>query len=195
MHAAMRWIAKGLLVAVAALAGAHSDDHDEVSAADAGTLVAQEAAPVVDGAVAEGEYGVSLPYDGITIGLALVGETLHVAAAAATTGWVGVGFGSDRMDGARILFSFVDGDGQVFFAEQEGSGHKHHDVPDTVTTAHAVGEADGVTTLEAALPAAFVRETADDDGTFPMIMAYGRRDSVRVVHRFFKSIELTFGGS
>jgi hypothetical protein len=56
-----------------------------------------------------------------------------------------------------------------------------------------VGEVDGTTTLEAALPAAFVRDTADEAGAFPMIMAYGRRDSVRVVHRFFKSIELTFG--
>ncbi len=173
---------------------AHTEDDGSAEAAeDAGALVAQEEAPVVDGAVAEGEYGLSLQYDGITIGLALVGDTLHVAAAANTTGWVGVGFGSDRMDGARILFSYVEADGQVFFAEQEGSDHKHHDVADTVATAHAVGEADGVTTLEAALPAAFVRESADEAGTFPMIMAYGRRDSVRVVHRFFKSIELTFG--
>ena len=183
-----------VLAAVAAAAMAHTEGHGSaVAAGDAGALVAQEEAPVVDGAVAAGEYGVSLQYDGITIGLALVGDTLHVAAAATTTGWVGVGFGSNKMDGARILFSFVDADGQVFFAEQEGSGHKHNDVTDTVTTAHAVAEADGVTTLEAALPAAFVRASADESGTFPMIMAYGRRDSVRVVHRFFKSIELTFG--
>lgn len=186
-------MAAWLLAAVAASASAYADDRGNVSAEDAGALVAQEEAPVVDGTVEEGEYGVGLQYDGIAIGLALVGDTLHVAAAAATTGWVGVGFGSDRMDGARILFGFVDIEGQVFFAEQEGSGHKHHDVTDTVTSAHAVGEADGTTTLEAALPAAFVRDTADESGTFPMIMAYGRRDSVRVVHRFFKSIELIFG--
>lgn len=193
MTDAMRWMAVCVLAALAAAAMAHTEDGSAEAAEDAGALVAQEAAPVVDGAVEEGEYGVSLQYDGITIGLALVGDTLHVAAAASTTGWVGVGFGSNKMDGARILFSFVDADGQVFFAEQEGSGHKHHDVTDTVATAHAVGETDGVTTLEAALPAALVRETADDGGTFPMIMAYGRRDSVRVVHRFFKSIEVTFG--
>ena len=190
----MRWIAVCVLAAVAAAAMAHTEEDGSAEAAeDAGALVAQDEAPVVDGAVAEGEYGLSMQYDGMTIGLALVGDTLYVAAAATTTGWVGVGFASDRMDGARILFSFVDAEGQVFFAEQEGSDHKHHDVTDTVATAHAVGEADGVTTLEAALPAAFVRDTADEAGTFPMIMAYGRRDSVRVVHRFFKSIELTFG--
>lgn len=190
----MRWVAVWVLAAVAATAMAHTAEHGDAAAVeDAGTLVAQAEAPVVDGAVADGEYGVSLQYDGITIGLALVGDVLHVAAAATTTGWVGVGFGSDKMDGARILFSFVDADGQVFFAEQEGREHKHYDVPDTVATAHAVAEADGVTTLEAALPEAFVRASADAAGTFPMIMAYGRADSVRVKHRFFKSIELTFG--
>ena len=182
------------MAAVAMMAGAHTEEHG-AAADEAGAVVAQEEAPVVDGVFAEGEYGTSLQYDGITIGLALVGDALHVAAAATTTGWVGVGFGSDKMDGARILFSFVDAEGQVFFAEQEGSGHKHHDVTGTVATAHAVAEADGITTLEAALPAAFVRDTADEDGTFPMILAYGRRDSVRTVHRFFESIELTFGGS
>ena len=191
----MSWMALCLLAAVAAVAGAHTEEHSEGSAAeDAGVLQAQQGvSPVVDGIVAEGEYGLNLQYDGITIGLALVGDTLHVAAAAATSGWVGVGFGSDRMDGARILFSFVDADGQVFFAEQEGRDHTHQDVSDTMVSAHAVAEVDGTTTLEAALPAAFVRDSADEEGVFPMIMAYGRRDSVRVVHRFFKSIELTFG--
>ena len=194
MHEAMRWIAVVLMAAVAAVAAAHTEEHgDAAEAEDAGALVAQEAAPVVDGAVAEGEYGVSLQYDGMTIGLALVGDTLHAAAVAATTGWVAVGFGSDVMDGARILFSYVEVDGTVFFAEQEGKGHRHHDVTDTVATAHAVSEADGATTLEVALPAAFVRDSADETGIFPMIMAYGNRDSVRPVHRFFKSIELTLG--
>ena len=183
-----------VLAAVAAATMAQTEENGGAAAAeDAGAVVVQEAAPAVDGIVAEGEYGLNLQYDGITIGLALVGDTLHVAAAAATSGWVGVGFGSDRMDGARILFSFVDADGQVFFAEQEGRDHTHRDVTDTMVSAHAVAEVDGTTTLEAALPAAFVRDSADEKGVFPMIMAYGRRDSVRVVHRFFKSIELTFG--
>ncbi len=192
-HGAMRWIAVSLLAGLAWAAGAHDDDHGGAASEDAGVLVAQEAAPVVDGAVTEGEYGVSLQYDGIVISLALVGDTLHAAAVAATTGWVAVGFGSDVMDGARILFSYVEADGTVFFAEQEGKGHRHHDVADTVATAHAVSEADGATTLEVALPAAFVRDSAGETGMFPMIMAYGNRDSVRPVHRFFKSIELTLG--
>ncbi|MDE0223415.1 MAG: hypothetical protein OXJ90_29405 [Spirochaetaceae bacterium] len=189
----MRWMAVLLLAGLAWAAGAHDDDHGGAAAEDAGVMVAQEAAPVVDGAVAEDEYGVSLQYDGMTIGLALVGDTLYVAAVATTTGWVAVGFGSDVMDGARILFSYVEADGTVFFAEQEGKGHKHHDVADTVATAHAVSEADGATTLEVALPASFIRDSAGETGIFPMIMAYGNRDSVRPVHRFFKSIELTLG--
>ena len=150
----MRWMAVWVLAAAAVIA--HTEEHGSAEAAeDAGALVAQEEAPVVDGIVTEGEYGLSLQYDGITIGLALVGDTLHVAAVAMTSGWVGVGFGSDMMDGARILFSFVDADGQVFFAEQEGRDHTHQDVSDTLASAHAVGEVDGTTTLEAALPAAF----------------------------------------
>ena len=193
MHGAMRWMAGLVLAVVATAAVAQTEPQGGGAAGDAGVVVVQEEAPVVDGTVAEGEYALSLQYDGITIGLALVGDTLHVAAVAMTSGWVGVGFGSDMMDGARILFSFVDADGQVFFAEQEGRDHTHQDVSDTVASAHAVGEVDGTTTLEAALPADFVRESADEAGVFPMIMAYGRRDSVRVVHRFFKSIELTFG--
>ena len=123
----MRWMAVSLLAALAWAAGAHDDDNGGAAAEDAGVPVAQEAGPVVDGAVAEGEYGVSLQYDGIVISLALVGDTLHAAAVAATTGWVAVGFGSDVMDGARILFSYVEADGTVFFAEQEGKGHRHHD--------------------------------------------------------------------
>lgn len=200
MHRAMRWKAirwksvrwkvAWLLAAAAAVANGHAPDGDGRSE---GVVTAQEAAPVVDGIVSEGEYGLALRYDGVVIGMAIAGDTLYVAAAASTAGWVGVGFGSDVMDGARILFSFVDGDGTVFFAEQEGSGHRHRDVNDAVATAHAVREHDGTTTLEAALPAAFVRATAGDGGVFPMILAYGRRDSVRTVHRFFKSIELTLG--
>lgn len=192
MHRAMRWKVAWLLAAVAAVAAGQAPDRGGRSA---GVVTAQEAAPVVDGIFSEGEYRLDLRYDGIAIGVALAGDTLYVAAAASTAGWVGVGFGSDVMDGARILFSFVDRDGAVFFAEQEGSGHRHRDVSDAVpvASAHAVRERDGTTTLEAALPAAFVRETAGDDGAFPMILAYGRRDSVRTVHRFFKSIELTFG--
>ena len=179
----MRWITVTLLAIAAAVAGAQSPS----------AVVAQEMAPAVDGVVATDEYGLNLQYDNITVSLALVGDTLHVGAVAITSGWVGVGFGSDMMDGARILFSFVEADGQVFFAEQAGTAHKHEDVSDSLVTAHAVREQGGTTTLEAALPAAFVRDTVNARGAFPMIFAYGRRDSVRVVHRFFKSIELTFG--
>lgn len=157
------------------------------------SVVVQKDAPSVDGIVAVDEYRLNLSYDNITISLALVGSTLHVGAVAVTSGWVGVGFGSDIMDGARILFSFVEEDGNVFFAEQAGRDHNHQDVSDTLVSAHAVREQGGITTLEAALPAAFVRGTANASGTFPMIFAYGRRDSVRTVHRFFKSIKLRFG--
>ena len=191
----MRWIALWVLATITVAASAQTGEHSSRGEAGkgVGVVMTQEEAPVVDGSVAEGEYGLSLSYDGITIGLALVGDTLHVAASAATTGWVGVGFGSDKMDGARIFFSFVDAEGNVFFAEQEGTGHKHRDVVGTVATAYAVDEVEGTTTLEATVPAAFVRGTSYEDGVFPMIVAYGRRDSVRVMHRFFKSIELIFG--
>ena len=191
----MRWMAIWTLTVVAVTAGAQMDTQS-LGAADKveASMVAQEEAPLIDGSVRGGEYGVNLHYDGIVIGLALVRDTVYVSAAAETTGWVAVGFGSDKMDGARILFSFVDGKGRARFTEQEGSGHKHRDVSNTVATAHAVAESDGITTLEAALPVAFIRGTVDESGLFPMIMAYGMRDSMRVIHRFFNSIELVFGG-
>lgn len=162
-------------------------------AQSSGTVIAQEALPSIDGRVATNEYGLNLHYDNITINLALVNDTLYVAATATTLGWVAVGFGSKIMDGARILFSFVDGDGKVYFAEQIGRDHTHDDASDSVTITHAVREDKATTTLEAALPLSFVLKTVNYGNTFPMIFAYGRRDSVRTVHRFFKSIELSFG--
>ena len=157
-----------------------------------GAVVRQEGTPLIDGTVSIGEYGLNLQYDNIAVHLAIVADTLYVGADARTTGWVAVGFGSSLMDGAHILFSFVKRDGQVFFAEQVGHEHSHDDVSETLVIAHAVTEKGGVTTLEAALPAAFVLDSVNDRGTFPMIFAYSRRDSVRTVHRFYKSIELSF---
>ena len=179
----MRRIVVTLLTIVGTVAFAQSS----------GTVIPQEEVPSIDGKVATSEYGLNLPYDSISVHLALVDDTLYVAAKATTIGWVAVGFGSKIMDGARILFSFVDGDGQVFFSEQVGRDHTHNDASDSVVITHAVSEHDGTTTLEAALPVSFVRNTVNARNTFPMIFAHGRRDSVRTVHRFFKSIELAFG--
>ena len=157
-----------------------------------GVVAPQESAPLIDGTVSNGEYGLSLQYDNIAVHLTIVADILYVGVDARTSGWVAVGFGSPLMDGAHILFGFVKRNGEVFFAEQIGHEHRHDDVSETLVITHAVTEQDGVTTLEASLPAAFVRGSVNDRGTFPMIFAYSRRDSVRTVHRFYKSIELNF---
>ena len=116
------------------------------------------AEPTVDGRVAPGEYTRSIP---VVDGAATVsyqfdaGGGLSVAVSAATTGWVGIGLGSEVMDGAHIFMGFIK-DGAPVFSEQVGQGHSHHESSAKFADASAVTQSGGTTTIEFHIPAAKV---------------------------------------
>ena len=118
----------------------------------AGCAAAQ---PKVDGRVTPGEYKRSIP---VIDGAATVfyqfdaDGGLSVAVSAATTGWVGIGLGTEVMDGAHIFMGFVR-NGAPVFSEQVGQGHSHHESSEKLADASAVSQSGGTTTIEFHIPA------------------------------------------
>ena len=163
----------------------------------AGWLLAQSAslgkttaAPKIDGALSAKEYSCTLQQSSIQVGLSWVEDTLYVAVAGQTTGWVAVGLGSPRMDGAVLYLGFVaDGKGQM--KVQQGTGHRHADTNSDAPTQFALKEANGQTTLELALKAdGFI---AASQNKLDVILAYGNADSFTSMHRarFTTTVDIT----
>jgi len=120
-----------------------------LAASDLGAL------PTVDGKVEPGEYAhqVSVINDTATVSWSSDGGGgLFLAVAAPTTGWVGLGLGSQVMDGAWIFMGFVK-DGTAVFSEQRGNGHTHRPVEANRADHWAVAQAGGWTVVEFHLPA------------------------------------------
>jgi hypothetical protein len=143
------------------------------------------AAPVVDGIVAPGEYAFTKDFGPLAFSVSRTADTLFLAIVGKTTGWVAVGMGSQRMDGATIFIGFVDKDGKVQLKPQAGQGHSHSDTTPAVAetvTASAMKESGGVTTLEIALKsAAYVAKGQD---SLSVILAVGPDDSFSPRHTF-----------
>jgi hypothetical protein len=150
------------------------------------TLAVGTAKPEVDGVVKAGEYAVQKDYGSMQISLSRTADTLFVAAVGGTTGWIAVGLGSVKMEGATIFMGFVGEDGKVQFKPQAGSGHKHSDVSDKAVAdsviSYAIKESKGKTTLEVAVKA----ETYIQDGqkSLDLIFAIGPAKSFSPYHIF-----------
>jgi hypothetical protein len=116
---------------------------------------------VVDGMVNPSEYSFSQDFGELSLYANRTADALYLGLVGNTTGWVSVGLGSLKMDGATIFIGFVGSDGKVQFKAQAGSGHSHKDVDgDVVATivSYAMKQAGGKTTLEIALkPAAYIK--------------------------------------
>ena len=134
--------------------------------------------PVIDGVVKAGEYGFTQQFDSLTLYANRTKDLLSFAIVGDTTGWVSVGLGSLKMDGATIFIGFVGADGKVQFKTQVGTGHRHTDAPKSVegsVTAYAMKEADGKTTLEFSVtPAAYIKS---GQATLDVIYAVGEDKS------------------
>ncbi len=116
---------------------------------------------VVDGVVNPGEYSFTQNFDELSLFVNRTADALYLAVVGNTTGWVSVGLGSMKMDGATIFMGFVGSDGKVQFKPQVGSGHSHKDagsdVSDTIISS-ALKTSGGKTTMEIALrPAAYIK--------------------------------------
>lgn len=145
-------------------------------------------APKADGVVADGEYSFTEAYKDMTLHLSLSsdGKVLYVALAAPTSGWVAVGLGSLKMDGAFMVLGY-DKAGKAEVSEETGKGRRHSPNSDRRLSSQAVREADGKTTLEFSLPASSHAAGA----SLRMILAYGRRDDFTSFHAQYAPAEIS----
>ncbi len=143
--------------------------------------------PVADGIIAKGEYARTVSGAGMNLSLSLSsdGKTLHVALEAPTTGWVAVGLGSLRMDGAFMVLAF-DASGTMTISEQTGTGNRHKPNEVNKLSAGFVKETGSNTTLEFSLPVAEYLK----DASLRMIMAFGQKDNLNSLHSAYAPIDL-----
>jgi hypothetical protein len=102
---------------------------------------------------------------------------LYLAVSAPTTGWVGLGLGSQVMDGALIYMGYVD-NGKPVFSEQKGRGHSHAPVAQTKADQSAVASKDGRTVIEFHLPASAL----PPGSSIPFITAYAGSPDLTTFH-------------
>ncbi len=134
--------------------------------------------PAVDGTVQGSEYKYVQSKDGMNLGATLSadGKTLFLSISAKTSGWVSVGTGSSKMDGAFMVIAYVAG-GTPNFLYQLGKGHGHSATSPAGVTAKVVETSAG-TTLEVSLPASQYVKSGEAD----ILVAYGKADEVRGRH-------------
>lgn len=148
-------------------------------------------ASVADGVVNPGEYSFSQDFAQMTLYVNRTADSLDIAVVGKTTGWVGVGLNSLRMDGSTIFMGYVGSDGKPQFQVQAGEGHGHRDAATSVAatvTAWALKESGGVTTLEVKLkPADYMKA---GDKALKVIYAEGSDKSFRPRHYFRGSVSV-----
>jgi hypothetical protein len=160
-----------------------------VSFGQAGGLAVTTSASVVDGVVKAGEYSFSQDFGQMAVYANRTAGALYVAVVGKTTGWVGLGLGSMRMDGSTIFMGFVGTDGKPQFKVQTGAGHQHKDAASAVAesvVAWSIKEADGKTTLEVQLkPDAYIKA---GDASLSVIYAQAGEKSFQPRHMFRGSV-------
>jgi DOMON domain len=135
--------------------------------------------PTLDGVVGAKEYSLQVPVGKITLSASRTADTVYLAVSAPTTGWVAVGFGSERMDGADMFLGYV-ADGKPSFSQQLGSGHSHGQLAKPLELRNALGEVSGTTTMEIAFKVADVIPAAQQE--LAVLVAYGANDSFSGYH-------------
>ena len=133
----------------------------------------------VDGLISEKEYALTVLLDKMTLLVTRTADTLHLGLSAQTKGWVALGFGSDRMDGARFFIGTVS-DGTVSLSQQFGSGHSHKEVSDNLAIDYAIVEGSGRTTLEIALKTSDVISVGQTELT--ILASFGSTDKITAYH-------------
>jgi hypothetical protein len=148
---------------------------------------------VVDGVVNAGEYSFTQDFGQLSLSVNRTADALYLAVVGSTTGWVSVGLGSLKMDGATMFMGFVGANGKVQFKPVLGSGHSHKDAGGDVSgtiISSAVKESGGKTTLEIAVrPAAYIKS---GQSTLQIIFAEGTEKSFIPHHMFRGAISLPF---
>jgi hypothetical protein len=165
----------------------------------AGAAAAQDAPPVLvlstgrvdtDGVVSPGEYTLSVTLPRAVVSLKWSEQTLCVGVTAPTAGWVALGLGSRKMDGALIVMGYRKGD-LAQLKIQEGAGHGHRDTPSDAMLSYAVGEKGVSTTVEVVLKAPSVITAGQT--RLDMILAFGATDSFAGLHRWRAPLSVSLG--
>jgi hypothetical protein len=133
----------------------------------------------VDGLISDKEYALTVPLEKMTVVVTRTVDTLHLGLSAQTKGWVALGFGSDRMDGARLFIGNVT-DGTASLSQQLGSGHSHKEISDNLAIDYAIVEGSGRTTLEIALKTSDVISVGQTELT--ILASFGSTDKITAYH-------------
>lgn len=137
--------------------------------------------PAVDGVTGTSEYAVGAEVGKMKLWLSRTSDTVYASFSGQTTGWVAVGFGSLKMDGALMFIAYTTADGKAQLKIQKGKGRTHGDVESDALIQFAVKEEGGVTTLELALKAASLIGKGATE--LPVVFAIGGADSFTSPHR------------
>jgi hypothetical protein len=159
--------------------------------AQSGSLAVSTKRTVVDGVVNPAEYSYNQEFGPLTLSANRTAETLYLAVAGKTDGWVAVGLGSLKMNGSTIFMGFVGNNGKAQFKVQAGNGHSHRDAPagETATVvSYALKETGGVTTMEIALKSsAYIKS---GQSALELIFAVGEDKSFVPYHSYRNSLSL-----
>jgi len=153
--------------------------------------VAVFADPTVDGQVTPKEYSHSLNLLGGKLSLSYQkgpdGE-LYLAVQSQAKGYVGVGIGSQKMNGATIFLGVRGPNGDLSYSEETGDGHHHKASANPIADQHAIGDHDGWLTVEVRVPA----DKVVLDGTkLGYIVAYSDSTDPTSWHGFFNKADGT----
>jgi hypothetical protein len=147
--------------------------------ASAQTLSLTPSSVNIDGLISDKEYALTVPLEKMTVYVRRTADTLFLGLSAQTKGWVALGFGSERMDGARLFIGTVI-DGTASLSQQLGKGHGHREISDNLTIDYAIVEDSGRTTLEIALKTADAIAVGQTE--LQVLAAFGSSDQITAYH-------------
>jgi hypothetical protein len=157
-------------------------------AAFAQSLAVTTNATVIDGVVHPEEYSFTKASGPLTLFANRTADTLTLALTGKTSGWVALGLGSLKMNGATIFMGFVGNDGKVQFKPQLGSGHSHADGTAAVISYAIKAEGD-TTTMEISLDAKEYAKAGQS--SLDLIFAMGKDKSFASYHSYRNALSLT----
>lgn len=154
----------------------------------AADIAAAQSHPTVDGSIGPGEYSLEKQDGALRLYASFDEETIYLAVAGRTKGWVAIGVDSARMDGAKIFMGyFANGEGR--FSTQSGVRHSHREASSFSARSHAVRESSDTTTMEIALDRRVLLDPTRT--TLEVIYAMGSGDSFGQYHEQRGSTSLT----
>lgn len=156
-----------------------------LSLASAQKLPLSPSSVKVDGLISEKEYALTIPLEKMTVVVTRTADTLYLGLSAQTKGWVALGFGSDRMDGAHLFIGTVT-DGTASLSQQLGSGHSHKEISDNLAIDYAIVEDSGRITLEISLKSNDVIAVGQKE--ISILASFGSTDKITVYHSSRESI-------